>query len=300
MGSQGVKPATAPAPAQRSGYFVNAPSRSRPSPGSQPTSLPAFQRVIHCISGGEEPGQGVFLEAEPLEGSGRAGESRRGALEGPVASGPGCAACRSASRKGEKPMRQRPRGSRSRCQCGAAGASRPHVLRARGSRSACARYLAAGPTPARARTRRWAQAGGGRGKNPKLEKSLADRGPPREGGHRGLKGRRAGKSREDTPRKPRELRDRVEQPHTRKPCPPRVSVMRPLSAPRHPLCAAGCASPMGCGRPGKQALGSCHPGLLDCTRMRPGQVAFSRPESRPPPSPGGDWSHGALRSHVVN
>lgn len=56
--SQGVSPAAEPAPAPRSGYFVNTPSHWWPTPGSQPPSLPAFQRVINCNSGVEKPGQG--------------------------------------------------------------------------------------------------------------------------------------------------------------------------------------------------------------------------------------------------
>lgn len=58
-GSQDARPAAASAPAQRPEHSVNAPSCSRPSPGSQPPSLPAFRRVINCISGVEKPGPGV-------------------------------------------------------------------------------------------------------------------------------------------------------------------------------------------------------------------------------------------------
>lgn len=75
--SQGVRPAAEPAPAQRSGCFVNAPPHLRPTPGSQTTSLPAFQRVINCISSVEKPGQGVpGIQLSPLRDGGGAVPSK--------------------------------------------------------------------------------------------------------------------------------------------------------------------------------------------------------------------------------
>lgn len=53
--SQGARPASARGP----GHSVDAPSRLQPSPGSLSTALPAFQRVIKCISGVKNPGPGV-------------------------------------------------------------------------------------------------------------------------------------------------------------------------------------------------------------------------------------------------
>lgn len=65
LGSQDAWPASESGldPCPSRGHPVNAPSGSRPSPGSQPPSLPAFQGVRNCISGVEKPGP-RFLEAD--------------------------------------------------------------------------------------------------------------------------------------------------------------------------------------------------------------------------------------------
>lgn len=115
--SQGVRPAAEPAPAQRSGCFVNAPPHLRPTPGSQTTSLPAFQRVINCISSVEKPGQGVpGIQLSPLRDGGARCPRRVGGLRPK-------AACRTTrpSRKGEKPVAPKAHSSSSRRQCQTAG-----------------------------------------------------------------------------------------------------------------------------------------------------------------------------------
>lgn len=95
--------------ARRSGCFVNAPPHSRPPPGSQPTSLPAFQRVINCISGVEKPGQGVpgsqpsLLRDPGARGCVRARCPRRACGLRPKAA----RGTTRPSRKGEKPVRPR-------------------------------------------------------------------------------------------------------------------------------------------------------------------------------------------------
>ena len=163
-----------------------------------------------------------------------------------LASGPGCATCPSALEKGSEAGAPKARRSRSRHQCRVAGTARPTSSAPRGH---------AQPAPA---TRLQAHSGLGsgpgadRGTNPKLE-SQTEPGPRREEGHRG---RRIGKSWEDTPGKSRELRVRVEQPRTRKPCAPRVSVMQPLRASRACTGATGSRSLVGRGRPGRQGLRS--------------------------------------------
>lgn len=68
-GSQGAELAVGPASAQRPGLSVDALSCLRPSSKSLPAALPAFQRVIRCISGVKKPGRG-FREAEPPEALG--------------------------------------------------------------------------------------------------------------------------------------------------------------------------------------------------------------------------------------
>lgn len=157
-----------------------------PVRGASRPSLPAFQRAVNCISGVEKPGQGVFLETEAPEGSGRAARPGVAPSKG---SWPQAQAARPAtqpSRKGEKPMRQRPHGSRSRRQCGVAGAARPHVLRAWGGHAQPA-LATWPPAPLRPGAQDPAlRTGGGQEKNQKLE-SLADLGPRRKGGHTGAR-----------------------------------------------------------------------------------------------------------------
>lgn len=191
-----------------------------------------------------------------------------------------------------------PRGSRSRRQCGAAGAARPHVLRARGSRSDRAGYPACSLAPA------WGQGpaprtSGGRGKNPKAD-SWTDLGPQREGGRRGPENRRIGKSREDAPRKCRELRERVNSHALSNPA-HRESVIRPPRAPGLCLAQQGHAA-RGPGRPGKQGLRTqATPNLLSCSQKVPGQVrvGFSALEKAPSPSLRRDGSQRVLRRQVA-
>lgn len=164
-----------------------------------------------------------------------------------LASGPGCATCPSALEKGSEAGAPKARRSRSRCQCRVAGTARPTSSAPRGH---------AQPAPAtrlQAHSSLGSGPGAGWGTNPKLE-SQTDPGPRREEGHGG--GRRIGKSWGDTPGKSRELRVRVEQPRTCKPCTPRVSVMQPLSASRACTGATGSRSLVGRGRPGRQVLWS--------------------------------------------
>lgn len=108
----------------------------------------------------------------------------------------------------------------------AASAARPHVLRAQGSRSNRTGYAASNPVPAWGRGPA-SRTGGGR-ENP--NRYPTDLGPGREGGRKGLENRRIGRFRKDAPRKCSELRGKVEQPGTGKPCPLRVSHAAPKCA----------------------------------------------------------------------
>lgn len=95
-----------PAFAHRPGHSVDAPSRLRPSRRSLSTALPAFQRVIKCISGVKNLGPGGSWKPSPLRDQGR-GQAQRSQRAGGLC--PGCAA-RPLTALGNRcePMRQRP------------------------------------------------------------------------------------------------------------------------------------------------------------------------------------------------
>lgn len=155
-----------------------------PVRGASRPSLPAFQRAVNCISGVEKPGQGVFLETEPPEGSGARGRVQ---------------AWRPRRARGLRPrLRGLPLSPRERVrsQCAKGPAVRvpppvrscrhgppPRPPRLGGhAQPALATWP---PAPLRPGTQDPAlRTGGGQGKNQKLE-SLADLGPRREGGHTG-------------------------------------------------------------------------------------------------------------------
>lgn len=108
LGCQGARPGAEPELAQRPRHSVDAPSCSQQSPGSLPTALPAFQRVIKCISGVEKPRPGVpgSLAPRGIRDAGH-GHARRPQRAGGFRLRLRGQATRSAG-KGCEPMRLRP------------------------------------------------------------------------------------------------------------------------------------------------------------------------------------------------
>lgn len=262
--------AVGPASAQRPGLSVDALSCLRPSSKSLPAALPAFQRVIRCISGVKKPGRG-FREAEPPEAFGPRpgaaplkGRGLRPRLRGPATqrSGPG------ASLRAEGPPLAFPPLEPS-CKRGPPPRPpRPGVtLRPRG-------LLRPG-----AGARRQAQAEAG-------DRPRASAGGRPRTGEPGT-----GKSREGAPRTCRELRAGAGRPCTRKPGPPR-SVTRPSAlrlcrAPRgHAARGRGSQASKGSALWPPQPVKSRTKGPGPCSggffRPREGAFALSAQRRKPP------------------